>query len=61
MSQIEPKKVLAGTKTALGIYKCNACANEYESKEEGKVLPACSACDSISWRYCRSSDDSKRK
>jgi hypothetical protein len=61
MSQIVPGKILAGTKVARGIYKCNACANEYESKEEEEVLPICSACDSISWRNLRLSDDSKRK
>ncbi len=61
MSQIVPEKILAGTKVARGIYRCNACANVYEPKEEGEVLPVCSACDSIVWRSFRSSDDLKRK
>jgi hypothetical protein len=61
MSQKEPEKILAGTKVAPGIYRCNACANEHESKEDGAELPVCSACDSISWRRFRALHNSKKK
>jgi hypothetical protein len=43
----------AGTQVAPGIYKCNACANEYDCQEEGEKLPQCCVCDSISWRAYR--------
>lgn len=42
-----------GTKVPPGIYRCNACANEIECREEGERLPLCSACESSSWRTCR--------
>ena len=40
----------AGSKVAAGIYRCNACANQYECTLEGEELPMCPVCDSVSWR-----------
>lgn len=49
-----PKEhIAAGTKVAAGTYRCNACANEHECKEEGEPLPMCPVCSSISWRTRR--------
>jgi len=42
-----------GTQVPPGIYRCNACANEIECREEGEMLPLCSACESSSWRPFR--------
>ncbi len=42
--------ILAGTEVDCGVYRCNACANEHECKEEGEKLPMCVICDSMSWR-----------
>jgi hypothetical protein len=61
MSQKGPEKILAGTKVEPGVYRCNACANEHESREVGQELPVCSACDSISWRHYCALDNSKKK
>jgi hypothetical protein len=52
--KLMPKEhIAAGAKVHAGIYRCNACANEHECKEEGEKLPQCSVCDSISWRTYR--------
>ncbi len=45
--------IAAGSKVACGTYRCNACANEFEAKEENAKLPTCSVCDSISWKTHR--------
>jgi len=47
------EKVIAGTEVAPGVYRCNACANHLETKEDKEKLPACSICDSVSWRVYR--------
>ncbi len=48
----------AGTEVPEGIYRCNACANEYETQGEKDRLPSCSVCDSISWKAYRLSGGS---
>jgi len=45
-----------GTQVPPGVYRCNACANEIECREEGERLPFCSACESSSWRTGRLMD-----
>jgi hypothetical protein len=45
--------IAAGTEVPPGTYRCNACANEHECKEEGEKVPQCCVCDSISWRTYR--------
>ena len=45
--------IAAGTKVDPGIYRCNACANKYECRDEDEKLPRCEVCDSISWRTFR--------
>jgi hypothetical protein len=42
--------IAAGSKVRPGIYRCNACANQYECTLEVDELPMCPVCDSISWR-----------
>lgn len=49
----------AGAKVAAGSYRCNACANEYECREDGEQLPMCQVCSSISWRTRRLRASSK--
>ncbi|GEM_PF-3368979 len=56
------EKIIAGSEVQPGKYRCNACANEYECREEGEKLPMCSVCDSVSWRQSqRFSPDSKSR
>ncbi|MHC1729517.1 MAG: hypothetical protein AB9866_26525 [Syntrophobacteraceae bacterium] len=43
------EKVLAGNEADAGVYRCNACANEYEHQVDGQKLPLCNVCDSASW------------
>lgn len=50
---MEKEHIPAGTEVLPGVYRCNACANEHESREEGEKLPRCEVCDSISWRPLR--------
>ena len=40
----------AGSLVDPGLYRCNACANQYECTMEGEALPMCPVCDSVSWR-----------
>lgn len=42
--------IAAGTKVRPGVYRCNACANQYECTLAENELPMCPVCDSISWR-----------
>jgi hypothetical protein len=51
----------AGKEVAPGIYRCNACANQYECTEEGQKLPSCPVCDSISWRAQRLAKEASGK
>jgi len=51
----------AGTKVAPGVYRCNACANQYECTLEEQELPMCPVCDSISWRTFKLTPDAVRK
>ena len=55
------EKVLAGTEAKAGLYRCNACANEYEHPSDGKKLPLCPVCDSASWRIRQLSGDKEGK
>ncbi len=50
-----------GTKVPPGVYRCNACANEIECREDGEKLPLCSACESSSWRTCRLTERPEKK
>ncbi len=43
------ENVLAGNEALAGVYRCNACANEYEHQKDGERLPCCTVCDSASW------------
>ena len=50
---MEKPHISAGTEVSPGTYRCNACANKYECREEMEKLPHCEVCDSISWRLVR--------
>jgi Zn finger protein HypA/HybF involved in hydrogenase expression len=53
--------IAAGSKVVPGIYRCNACANQYECTLEEQELPMCPVCDSISWRAYRLAKDTGGK
>jgi len=53
--------IAAGTEVKAGTYRCNACANKHECKEEREQLPRCEVCDSISWRTYRLSGGAEKK
>ncbi len=55
-----PKEhIIAGTEVEPGVYRCNACANEHECREDGEKLPLCAVCDSASWKMHRPASDTK--
>lgn len=55
------EKVLAGAEAKAGLYRCSACANEYEHQSDGKKLPLCQVCDSASWKIRQLSEDKEGK
>lgn len=50
VDRMTKEHIPAGSKVVPGVYRCNACANQYECSLEGEELPMCSVCDSVSWR-----------
>lgn len=50
---MEREKFQAGNKVPKGVYQCNACANEHETREDMEKLPLCCVCDSSSWKARR--------
>ena len=51
----------AGRKVVPGVYRCNACANQYECTSEEDELPMCPVCDSVSWRAFKLAKDAGGK
>lgn len=47
------ERLTAGTDVPRGIYRCNACAKQFDLEEEQGKLPQCSACGGFSWRTMR--------
>lgn len=47
------KRLATGTEVPPGVYRCNACAKQFEVRENEDKLPQCSACGGFSWRTLR--------